>query len=51
MNLLTEIAKPQEKLQFKRKISSHEQTSKRSKLSNTTAPISSGSFQNISIFN
>ncbi|CAI6372326.1 unnamed protein product [Macrosiphum euphorbiae] len=39
--IVQKIAKPQEKLQFKRKISSHEQTSKRSKLSNTTAPIPS----------
>jgi len=43
MNVLTEIVKPPEKLQLKRKISSHEQTSKRSKLSTATAPIFSGS--------
>lgn len=44
MYLLTEIVKPPEKLQSKRRISSHEQPSKRCKFSTTTAPIPSGSF-------
>eukprot|EP00102_Acyrthosiphon_pisum_P016283 XP_008187180.2 PREDICTED: uncharacterized protein LOC103310498 [Acyrthosiphon pisum] len=39
--IVKKIAKPPEKIQFKRKISSHEQTSKRSKLSTATAPIPS----------
>jgi Ras-related protein Rab-1A len=43
LNVLTEIVKPLEKPQSKRRISSHEQSSKRSKTSTTTAPIPSGS--------
>lgn len=42
LNALTEIAKPSEKLQLKRKISSPEKTSKRNKISTATAPIASG---------
>jgi len=43
LNVLIEIVKPQEKPQSKRRISSHEQSSKRSK-SSTSTPTPSGSF-------
>jgi len=43
LNVLTEIVKPPEKVQSKRRISSHDQPSKRSKLSTTTTSLPSGS--------